>query len=227
MGPGKEFIPSEVPTLQTIIQRGILIRDRMLLEQGSAKKMSTSKILFLNWYSLIVAQWQISNAKFAPPVTIKEGSIRAKVDRLWGKVEEVKHGRAGKGKGGGKGKGTMERDKVELLLDKLVDINTCPHSIQLCNDPGSGCKDGCSLLSMVNETPFNPGFMALPGGEDLISIPEAVLKTMSIDQRTCPTLWWRPSRRGCYPRRCKRYFVGLSAMQGLSKMQQLNATIII
>ena len=37
VGPGKEFIPSEVPTLQTITQRGILIRDRMLLEQGSAK----------------------------------------------------------------------------------------------------------------------------------------------------------------------------------------------
>ena len=57
-------------------------------------------------------------------MTIKEGSIRAKVDRLWGKVEEVKRGRAGKGKGGGKGKGKMERDKVEILLDKLVDIST-------------------------------------------------------------------------------------------------------
>ena len=43
----------------------------------------------------------------------------------------------------------------------------------------------CSLLSRVNEMPFNPGFRALPGGEDLISIPEAVLKTMSTDQRTC------------------------------------------
>ena len=46
----------------------------------------------------------------------------------------------------------------------------------------------CSLLSRVNEMPFNPGFRALPGGEDLISIPEAVLKTMSTDQRTCYTL---------------------------------------
>ena len=35
----------------------------------------------------------------------------------------------------------MEREKVELLLDKLVDITTCPHSIQLCHEPGSGCKD--------------------------------------------------------------------------------------
>ena len=46
----------------------------------------------------------------------------------------------------------------------------------------------CSLLSRVNEMPFNPGFRAIPGGEDLISIPEAVLKTMSTDQRTCYTL---------------------------------------
>ena len=152
VGPGKEFIPSEVPTLQTIIQRGILIRDRMLLEQGSAKTDVHIKDIVLELvFSDSGTIWQISNAKIAPPVTIKEGSIRAKVDSLWGKVEEVKHGRAGKGKGGGKGKGTMERDKFELLLDKLVDITTCPHSIQLCNDPGSGCKDGCSLLSMVNE----------------------------------------------------------------------------
>ena len=35
----------------------------------------------------------------------------------------------------------MEREKVELLLDKLVDITTYTHSIQLCHEPGSGCKD--------------------------------------------------------------------------------------
>ena len=100
VGPGKEFIPSEVPTLQTIIQRGILIRDRMLLEQGSAKTDVHIKDIVLELvFSDSGTIWQISNAKIAPPVTIKEGSIRAKVDSLWGKVEEVKHGRAGKGKG--------------------------------------------------------------------------------------------------------------------------------
>ena len=125
VGPGKEFIPSEVPTLRAIIQRGILIRDRLLLEQGSAKTDVHIKDIVVELVPLIVAQWQISNAKFAPPVTIKEDSIRAKVERLWGKVEEVKRGRAKK----------TEREKVELLLDKLLDITTCPHSIQLCNDP--------------------------------------------------------------------------------------------
>ena len=141
VGPGKEFIPSEVPTLRAIIQRGILIRDRLLLEQGTAKTDVHNKDIIDKLVPLIVAQWQISNAKFAPPVTIKEDSIRAKVERLWKKVEKVKRGRAGKGKGGGKGKGKREREQVELLLDKLVDITTCPHSIQLCNEPDSGCKD--------------------------------------------------------------------------------------
>ena len=42
----------------------------------------------------------------------------------------------------------------------------------------------CSLLTRVNEMVFNPGFRALPGGEDLISIPEDVVNTMSTDQRT-------------------------------------------
>ena len=41
----------------------------------------------------------------------------------------------------------------------------------------------CSLLSKVNEMPFDPNFRALPGGEELIRIPEEVLKTMSTDQR--------------------------------------------
>ena len=35
----------------------------------------------------------------------------------------------------------MEREKVELLLDKLADITTCPHSIQLCHEPECSCKD--------------------------------------------------------------------------------------
>ena len=46
----------------------------------------------------------------------------------------------------------------------------------------------CSLLSRVNEMPFDPDFRALPGGEELIQIPEEVLRKMSTDQRTSYTL---------------------------------------
>ena len=46
----------------------------------------------------------------------------------------------------------------------------------------------CSLLSKVNEMPFDPDFRALPGGEDLIHIPDEVLRKMSTDQKTSYTL---------------------------------------
>ena len=130
VGPGKDFLPSEVPTLRAVIQKGIPIRE-VLVDLGKAKTDVHSKDIIAQLVPSIVAQWQISNAKFTPPVTIKEKSIRTKVERLWWMVEEVKRGRAGKGL----------RKKVELLLDKLVDITTCPHTIHLCNEPGSGCQD--------------------------------------------------------------------------------------
>ena len=41
-----------------------------------------------------------------------------------------------------------------------------------------------SLLSKVNEMPYNPAFKALPGGEDLISLPKDVVDKMSTDQKT-------------------------------------------
>ena len=131
VGSGKDFLPSEVPTLRAVIQKGILIREGVLVELGKAKTDVHSKDIIAQLVPSIVAQWQRSNAKFTPPVTIKEKSIRTKVERLWWMVEEVKRGRAGKGL----------RKKVELLLDKVVDITTCPHIIHLCNEPGSGCQD--------------------------------------------------------------------------------------
>ena len=43
----------------------------------------------------------------------------------------------------------------------------------------------CSLLSTVNEMPYDPHFRKFPGGEDLIHIPDEVLNNMSTDQKTC------------------------------------------
>ena len=37
VGPGKEFLPSEVPTLHAVIQKDILVRERVLVKLGKAK----------------------------------------------------------------------------------------------------------------------------------------------------------------------------------------------
>ena len=41
------------------------------------------------------------------------------------------------------------------------------------------------LLSTVESMDYNPGFRAMPGGQDLISIPDEVLKSMSTDAQVC------------------------------------------
>ena len=37
VGKGKEFIPSEVPTARVVIQRGILIKEKLMFEKGRGK----------------------------------------------------------------------------------------------------------------------------------------------------------------------------------------------
>ena len=45
--------------------------------------------------------------------------------------------------------------------------------------------DICQLLPKVNELPINFSFKALPGGEDLINLPEDIVKSLSTDQQNC------------------------------------------
>ena len=45
VGPGKEFVLSEVPTLRAIIQKGILIKERLMIEEMTSKK----NILVCRW----------------------------------------------------------------------------------------------------------------------------------------------------------------------------------
>ena len=107
-------------------------------------------------------------------MTIKEGSIRAKVDRLWGKVEEVKHRRAGKGKGGGKGKGTMERDKVELLLDNWWTSTPAPTVFSSATILGLDAKMGAPSCPWSMRRPSTLGSWLCQG-----------VRTLSPYQRQC------------------------------------------
>ena len=130
VGAGKEFNPSEVPTLRAAIQRGLLIRERLLWEEGRAKKDIPTLEVVQELAVLIQLQWQKSNPKFSPPVTIQEYSLIKKLQKLWIKVEGVALKRGRKG----------ERRKVMAMLDQVLDITTCSHKILLCDEAGSECK---------------------------------------------------------------------------------------
>ena len=69
---------------------------------------------------------------------------------------------------------------LELLLKHLIAALDGPTS----------SKDGYSgnvgkLLSTVEDMQYNKDFQALPGGEDLIVLPEDIVKNMSTDAQLC------------------------------------------
>ena len=131
VGKGKEFEPSEVPTLRAVIQRGILIKQEMMIEEDTAKQKIERGEIVRALAPLVLAQWYKANAKFRPPVTVKEKSLAARIERLWARVDNVAWGRANK----------KEKEEVEKLLDRLLDITICRHPITLCQDPESCCTD--------------------------------------------------------------------------------------
>ena len=130
VGPGKELNASDAPTLRSIIQKGILIKELAMIQDEKGKKRIFVKDLIRQVAPLVLSLWQKSNAKFCPPVTITEKALVVKLERLWGRVEEVAQGRK-----------EQDRENVEELLEKVLDITVCPHTIFLCSDEGSGCED--------------------------------------------------------------------------------------
>ena len=131
VGAGKEFLLSEVPTVRAVIQRGILIKERWMIEENTGQKKVLVGDIVRELVPLILTQWQRLNSKFCSSVTISKKSLVQKVEKLWRKVEEVAQGKTSK----------VVKDKILEQLDSLLDITTCPHVILFCKDPGSGCSD--------------------------------------------------------------------------------------
>ena len=68
VGPGKEFVPSEVPSLRAVIQRGILLQQDNLQSRRNYPIKDMAKDLA----QLILDQWQLSNDDFQKTVTKNE-----------------------------------------------------------------------------------------------------------------------------------------------------------
>ena len=132
VGPGKEFILSEVPTWRAILQKGILLREQKLLVESVHSSSYPVKDLCSDLASAVLGQWKVSNVKFCSPVTIERRSIEKKIIEMWNKVTQIAWY---------KPKGDSAQ-KTLSDLDKLYDICVCKHSIYLCGSPDSDCG-GC------------------------------------------------------------------------------------
>ena len=129
VGPGKEFLLSEAPTLRAIMQKGILMKEVAMIEGETSKSRVFVGDIVRELAPLVLEQWQKSNAKFRPPVVMTEKSLVQKLEPLWKRVDEVARGKPRKG----------DSEKIPQMLDKVFDITACTHQIRLCSEAGSDC----------------------------------------------------------------------------------------
>ena len=130
VGAGKEFSLADVPTVRSVIRRGLLLKEQKAAE-GVDTRNYPNKELARDLAPLIVAQWQKANVKFDHPVIVTLRQVTSKVEAIWGKVWEVSRGKGKK----------KDKDKVAAMLDRLLDIVHCQCAILLCCEPNSGCAN--------------------------------------------------------------------------------------
>ena len=79
VGVGKTLIPSEVPTVRSVIQLGIFLKETEFNEKERSKNTITTKELCQKLAPLVIKQWQKSNAQFKQPVIISEYALERKI----------------------------------------------------------------------------------------------------------------------------------------------------
>ena len=141
VGCGKEFYLTEVPTLRAVIQRGLLIKERLAEDYTALATGRGMKAKIISELATLVsAQWRKANAKFCPPVTINEKSLTRRLERNWTKVESVAWGKAN----------VKDTTDIMTKMDKVLEITLCSHTILLCNNPESGCTSETECLNQAH-----------------------------------------------------------------------------
>ena len=143
LGPGKEFLPSELPTLRAVLQFGIHLQDIKIREEEVKKNTYLKSELVKDMSLGVLVQWKKANHLFEPPVICTQKSLERRLEKEWDRALLVRQGRAKK----------SQKAELESKLDKLLDILTCHcQPTQPCSDVGClgpkadpKCRNGAHL----------------------------------------------------------------------------------
>ena len=111
VGTGKEFIPSEAPTLRAVIRKGIQIQEQNL-HNNIARLNYPINSIACDLADVIIAQWKKSNIDFKFPVIKHENTLRRNIENKWKLLCEVARGKAPKKK----------RQKLEMNLTNYLTL---------------------------------------------------------------------------------------------------------
>lgn len=133
VGPGKDFLPSEVPTWRAVFQRGVLLREEQEVLNGVTKFNYPLTKLAPALAKLVCKQWKKSNSSFVPPIILKEKTLSNKILIKWKQMVTVANGNASH----------KVTTSAISELDTLLDLCLCKHKIVLCDSKEIDCA-GCS-----------------------------------------------------------------------------------
>ena len=80
LGPSKDLLVLDLPTLRSALCLGQLIIERQGVEQMTVNDMA------MEVYSMLAAQYYKANAKFVPPVILEDNWGVKKVATAWNNV---------------------------------------------------------------------------------------------------------------------------------------------
>ena len=70
IGPGKDFIPSELPTNRAVIQKGILLKEQKSITCNLRQNKYSNRDFASDVFQLVLSQWRKANVNFQQPVII-------------------------------------------------------------------------------------------------------------------------------------------------------------
>ena len=89
IGPSQELNPNEVPTVRSVLQQGLFLRDQKLFNENVAKGFYTQGQMVRDLAPMVLSQWIKPNHLLIPPVIIKEKTMIKKIDKLWQTAENL------------------------------------------------------------------------------------------------------------------------------------------
>ena len=89
MGPGKEFLPSELPTLRDCLRYAVLLQEKHLIEEEGDKQNYPVTVMMDKVAGKVIEQCLHAENLFVPPVVISEKAIKKRLVAAWNKFKKI------------------------------------------------------------------------------------------------------------------------------------------
>ena len=106
VGTSREMLPSELPTLRSVLRQTILLQEESLTQNTPVRE-------FLNTTAAdVIALYKRANHMFEQPVISSQKAVKERLLKDWEKCQNIARGRASQ----------QLKDDMDDKLDRLLDI---------------------------------------------------------------------------------------------------------